>query len=60
MEVAEAGAEEVYAVANNHYRAKAAVNAIQLKSMVREEPVPAPETLYAAYEEDLAGWAYPT
>ena len=59
VEVAEAGAEKVYAVANNHYRAKAAVNAIQLKSMVRDEPVPAPETLYAAYEEALVGWAYP-
>jgi uncharacterized protein YecE (DUF72 family) len=59
VEVAESGAEEVYAVANNHYKAKAAVNAIQLKSMVRDEPVPAPEPLYAAYEDALAEWAYP-
>ena len=55
----ESGAEEVYAVTNNHYRAQAAVNAIQLASMVRNEPVPAPETLYAQYEEELKGWAYP-
>ena len=48
VEVAESGADEVYAITNNHYRAKAAVNAIQLKSMVRDEPVPAPETLYAS------------
>ena len=59
VEVAEAGADQVYAVANNHYRAKAAVNAIQLKSMVRDEPVPAPETLYAEYEDALGAWAYP-
>jgi uncharacterized protein YecE (DUF72 family) len=59
VQVAEAGAEEVYAIANNHYRGQAAVNAIQMLSMVRDEPVPAPETLYEAYEGELAGWAYP-
>ena len=59
VEVAEAGADQVYAVANNHYRAKAAVNAIQLKSMLRDEPEPAPEPLYAEYEDALAAWAYP-
>jgi len=35
------------------------VNAIQLKGMVRDEPVPAPETLYGEYEDELAAWAYP-
>ena len=59
VEVAENGAEEVYTIANNHYRAKAAVNAIQMLSMIRDEPVPAPEPLYAAYEGELAEWAYP-
>jgi uncharacterized protein YecE (DUF72 family) len=59
VEVAESGAEEVYTIANNHYRAQAAVNAIQLASMVKDEPVPAPEPLYAAYEDELAPWAYP-
>lgn len=59
VEVAESGAEEVYTIANNHYKAKAAVNAIQLSSMVKEEPVPAPETLYAQYEGELAAWAFP-
>jgi uncharacterized protein YecE (DUF72 family) len=58
-QVAEAGADEVYTIANNHYRAQAAVNAIQLKSMIVDEPVPAPDTLYAAYEDELAPWAYP-
>ncbi len=59
VQVAEAGADEVYAVANNHYKAKAAVNAIQMLSMIRDEPVPAPGTLYTEYEAELAGWAYP-
>ena len=59
VKVAEAGADEVYAVANNHYRAQAAVNAIQLKSMVSDEPVPAPLALYTEYEDALARWAYP-
>ena len=57
--LATGGAEEVYAITNNHYRAQAAVNALQLKSMLRDEPVPAPDTLYAQYEEELRGWAYP-
>jgi uncharacterized protein YecE (DUF72 family) len=59
VEVAENGADDVYAIANNHYRAKAGVNAIQMLSMIRDEPVPAPEPLYAAYEDELAAWAYP-
>jgi len=59
IEVADTGAEDVYAIANNHYKAQAAVNAIQLLSMVHDEPMPAPEPLYAAYEDELAGWAYP-
>jgi len=58
-QLASGAAEEVYAVTNNHYRAQAAVNAIQLTSMLRDEPVPAPDTLYAQYEEELRGWAYP-
>ena len=57
--VAESGADDVYTIANNHYKAQAAVNAIQLLGMVRDEPVPAPEPLYAAYEEELAERAYP-
>ena len=58
-EVAASGADDVYAIANNHYRGQAAVNAIQLASMVRDEPVPAPEPLFASYESELAEWAYP-
>ena len=59
VQVAEAGADDVYVVANNHYRAKAAVNAIQLKSLISDEPMPAPEPLYASYEDELGNWAYP-
>ena len=58
-EVAQSGAEDVYAVTNNHYRGQAGVNALQLMSMVKDEPVPAPEPLYAAFEDELAAWAYP-
>jgi uncharacterized protein YecE (DUF72 family) len=58
-QVAEGGADDVYAITNNHYRGKAAVNAIQLKGMVADEPVPAPDTLYSCYEDDLAAYAYP-
>ena len=58
-EVARSGAEDVYAVTNNHYRGQAGVNALQLMSMVRDEPVPAPEPLYTAFEDELAAWAYP-
>lgn len=57
--VARSGTEEVFAITNNHYRAQAAVNAIQLKSMLANEPVPAPETLFANYPRELEGWAYP-
>jgi uncharacterized protein YecE (DUF72 family) len=58
-DVAASGAEDVYAITNNHYRGQAGVNALQLLSMVRDEPVPAPEPLYAQYEEQLAPWTYP-
>jgi uncharacterized protein YecE (DUF72 family) len=58
-EVATSGADDVYAITNNHYRGQAGVNALQLMSMLKDEPVPAPEPLYAAFEEQLAGWTYP-
>lgn len=59
VRLAESGAETVFTITNNHYRAQAAVNAIQLRSMLRDEPAAAPETLYTAYETELEGWAYP-
>ena len=38
-------AEVVYVVANNHFQAKAAVNALQLKHMLSGQRVRAPESL---------------
>ena len=58
-EVAASAADDVYAITNNHYRGQAGVNALQLLSMLKDEPVPAPEPLYAEFEDELAAWAYP-
>lgn len=44
-------ADKVFAVANNHFRGQAAVNAIQLKRMVTEKPVKAPEVLAQHYPQ---------
>ncbi|MCI0351518.1 MAG: DUF72 domain-containing protein [Acidobacteriales bacterium] len=38
-----------YAVANNHYQGKAAVNALQLKHLLTKKPVAAPESLVEHY-----------
>lgn len=40
---------ETYVIANNHYRGKAVVNALQIKSRRRGGRVPAPSDLVAAY-----------
>jgi uncharacterized protein YecE (DUF72 family) len=52
-EIAEA-AEETFVVTNNHYRAKALVNAVMLESMLTRRKVPAPPELVAAYPDELA------
>jgi uncharacterized protein YecE (DUF72 family) len=44
-------AEVTYVVANNHFEAKAAVNALQLKHMLTGQRVCAPQTLLAHYPE---------
>jgi uncharacterized protein YecE (DUF72 family) len=41
--------EKTFVVANNHPRGQAAVNALQLKSMLTGEKVKAPEMLVEAY-----------
>jgi len=46
--VAEA-AEATYVVTNNHFRGKAVANALQLISIVRNQPVPVPPALAAEY-----------
>ncbi len=44
-------AEVTFVVANNHFEGKAAVNALQLKSMIAGRPVQAPEVLVRHYPE---------
>jgi uncharacterized protein YecE (DUF72 family) len=44
-------AEITYVVANNHFQAKAGVNALQLKNMLTGERVKAPESLLKHYPE---------
>jgi len=46
-------AEETFVVTNNHYRAKALVNALMLESMLTRRKVPAPPELVAAYPDAL-------
>jgi uncharacterized protein YecE (DUF72 family) len=46
-------ADDTYVVTNNHYKGKAAVNALMLKSMVTGKKSEAPETLRDAYPEEL-------
>lgn len=44
-------ARKTFVVTNNHFEGKAAVNALQLKSMLRGAPVKVPETLSQRYWE---------
>lgn len=48
-----------FVVANNHFQGKAAVNALQLKSMISREKVRAPETLLQHYGAELKNIAAP-
>jgi uncharacterized protein YecE (DUF72 family) len=43
--------KDTYVMSNNHNLGKAAVNAIQLTSILNSQPVPAPPTLVAHYPE---------
>ncbi len=43
--------KDTYVMSNNHNLGKAAVNAIQLTSILKSHPVPAPPTLVAHYPE---------
>ena len=42
---------KTFVVANNHYKGKAAVNALELKHMLTGNRVKAPETLVEEYSE---------
>jgi uncharacterized protein YecE (DUF72 family) len=44
-------AESTYVIANNHFQAKAAVNALELRHLLGEKKVRAPETLVKHYPE---------
>jgi uncharacterized protein YecE (DUF72 family) len=55
----QAPTEDVYVVTNNHYRGKGVANALMLKSMLTQEPVPAPPQLLDEYGEILEGYAVP-
>ena len=46
-------AEETYVVTNNHYRGKAAANALMLKALVSGKKSEAPETLRQTYPDEL-------
>ena len=46
-----AGAEEVFVIANNHYRGKGPANALMLKGALSKQRVPAPAGLVAAYPD---------
>lgn len=42
---------DTYVVTNNHYLGKAVVNALEISSILKGEPVPAPESLVERYPE---------
>jgi uncharacterized protein YecE (DUF72 family) len=46
-------AETTFVVSNNHFESKAAVNPLQLESMLAKENIAAPESLVHAYPEQL-------
>jgi uncharacterized protein YecE (DUF72 family) len=51
--------ENVDVVFNNHYKAKAVVNAVQFKALLTEEPAAVPPQLYESYPDELASLAFP-
>jgi uncharacterized protein YecE (DUF72 family) len=51
IEVIAGKAQKTFVVANNHFEGKAAVNALQLKSMLQGGPVKVPEILAQRYWE---------
>jgi len=44
-------AEVIFVITNNHYQGKAIANALQLTSILRDSPVPVPETLVEHYPQ---------
>lgn len=56
---ADPASREVYVITNNHYKGKAVANALMLKSMVTGATVPAPNGVFEAYGDVMAGYAKP-
>jgi len=52
-------AKETYVITNNHFLGKAVVNALEIKSVIEERPVPAPAPLFSKYPR-LEDSAIPT
>lgn len=40
---------ETYVITNNHFRGQAVVNAVEIKALLKEKPVPAPAPLFDVY-----------
>jgi uncharacterized protein YecE (DUF72 family) len=56
IKVIDSQARDTYIVTNNHYLGKATGNALQIKAILRGEPVSAPPTLVHRYANELAGF----
>ena len=54
-----ASAAETYVVTNNHYKGKAAANAVMLQALIGGKKAPAPQGLVDEYPEELAKFAKP-
>ncbi len=51
VKAVEQATKDTYVVTNNHYLGKAVVNALEISSILRGQPVPVPPTLFARYPE---------
>lgn len=51
IKVVEQATDETYVITNNHYIGKAVVNAFEISSILRGEPLPMPPELLARYPE---------
>jgi uncharacterized protein YecE (DUF72 family) len=51
IKAVEQAAEETYVITNNHYLGKAVVNALEITSVLKGEPVSVPETLIETYPD---------
>lgn len=54
-----ASTEETYVVTNNHYKGKAAANAVMLEALVGGKKAPAPQQLVDEYPHELKKFAKP-